>query len=111
MRLFRVGDKELGLVRVGARVGHGEDTAVVELITREACGSISATEDVRGPTSSSDLEGGTYLVGEGLAPQALAAFARAGGVAGLDHEAFDVAVPEGVIIVARCAQGEEVLGI
>ena len=56
-----------------------------------------------------NLEGGADLVGEGLAPYALAALARAGGVTGLYHEALDISVPEAIVIIARRAEGEEIL--
>lgn len=47
------------------------------------------------------LERRTYLVSEGLSPDALTAFSRAGGVTGLDHEALYAAVPEAIVVVAR----------
>ena len=57
-----------------------------------------------------DLESGSDLVGEGLPPDALSTLARAGRVAGLDHEPLDVAVPDAAIVVAGRAEGEKVLG-
>ena len=75
VRLLRVGDEELGLVRVRARVCHGEDAASVELSRSDA---LAADELGAHRTRAQDeryLEGGSDLVGEGLAPYALAAFA------------------------------------
>lgn len=75
----------LGLVRTRAGICHGDHAAGVELECR------------------------AHLVREGPAPDAVSALAGAGWVAGLHHEAFDVAVEEAVVIVARRAVGEEVL--
>ena len=46
------------------------------------------------------LEGGTNFVGERFAPDTLTAFTSAVGITCLDHEAFDIPMPEGVIIVS-----------
>ena len=56
------------------------------------------------------LQGGADFVCERFAPDALATLAGTRGVAGLDHEASDVSVPDAVIVVARCCEREEVLG-
>lgn len=55
------------------------------------------------------LEGRSDLVGKGFAPYTHAAFARARWVTCLDHKPFDVSVPEAVIVIVGCTQGEEVL--
>jgi hypothetical protein len=55
------------------------------------------------------LEGLPELVGELGAPDGGAALAGAGGVAALDHEALDVAVEDGAVVVAAGAEGQEVL--
>ena len=95
MRLFGVGDEELGLVGVRARVCHGEDATVVEL---EDVNSACMTRMRK--RGSTDLEGGADLIRKRLPPDALAAFARARRITCLDHEAFDVPVPQAVIIIA-----------
>lgn len=55
------------------------------------------------------LEGLPELVGELGAPDGCPALAGAGGVAALDHEALDVAVEDGAVVVAAGAEGQEVL--
>ena len=71
-------------VGVGALVGHGEDAP-----PRVA-------------------EGRMELVVEALAPDALAALARARGVPSLDHEALDVAVEERLVVLAARRQRQKV---
>jgi hypothetical protein len=58
---------------------------------------------------SAYLEGLPELVGELGAPDGGAALAGAGGVAALDHEALDVAVEDGAVVVTTGAEGQEVL--
>jgi hypothetical protein len=60
----------------------------------------------RRPTN---LEGLPELVRELGAPDGGAALAGAGGVAALDHEALDVSVEHGAVVVAAGAEGQEVL--
>lgn len=79
VRLFRVRDEELRLVGVRSCVGTRYDASPVE------------------------FEGGANLVGEGFAPDRLSAFTGACGIAGLDHEVFDVAVPFDVVVGASGA--------
>lgn len=58
---------------------------------------------------SSYLEGLPELVGELGAPDGGASLAGTGGVAALDHEALDVAVEDGAVVVAAGAEGQEIL--
>jgi hypothetical protein len=51
------------------------------------------------------LEGLPELVGELGAPYGGASLAGAGGVTALDHEALDVAVEDGAVVVAAGAEG------
>ena len=84
--MLGVGDEELRPVRVGPAVGHGDDAPHGVLLV------------------------GVDLVVELAPPDALAALARARGVAALQHEALDVAVEERVVVVARRGEREEVEG-
>jgi hypothetical protein len=63
----------------------------------------------RETNQTTNLEGLPELVGELGAPDGGAALAGAGGVAALDHEALDVAVEDGAVVVAAGAEGQEVL--
>ena len=51
-------------------------------------------------TRNTYLESRANLIRERFAPNALTALPRSRGVAGLCHEALDVPMPEGIIIVA-----------
>ena len=76
MRTLPIRDEELARIRILAFIRHGEDAALVE------------------------LERAVEFVFEVLGPVRFPALAGAGGVAALDHEAGDVAVEEGVVVVA-----------
>ena len=86
VRVLGVGDEELRSVRVGPAVGHRDDAPHGVLLV------------------------GVDLVVELAPPDALAALARARGVAALQHEALDVAVEERVVVVARRGEREKVEG-
>lgn len=84
--LGRVGDEELTLIGVYARVGHRDEA------------------------SFRMFQGFLELVLKFLAPNRLAAFSGVCWVAGLHHEAFNVPNEDAAIEVVRSAQGEKVFG-
>lgn len=86
MRRCAVRDEELTPVGAGPAIGHADGAARVV------------------------AQRGADLVVEGGVPDRGAAFAGAGWVAGLDHEAWDGAVEGGGGVVGGGAEGEEVLG-
>jgi len=77
-------DEELAAVGAGAGVGHGEQAGLVE-------GEIART-----------------LICEGFTPDRLAAHARPGGVATLDHELFDDAVKDDAVVIPVVNMGSEI---
>lgn len=81
-----IGDEELAAVGVFAFIRHSQHTAFVELATQRAL----------------------QLIIEVLVPDTGAAFARAGGVAALDHEVEDVAVEGEVVVVGFFGKLDEV---
>lgn len=86
MRMLGVRDEELGLVGIGTGIGASDYAPAVE------------------------LERGADLIRKWLAPYGLAALACASGIASLDHERLDVAVPLDIVVRAGCTVAEEVFG-
>ena len=85
VRLFGIGDEELRLVRIRPRIGTRHNAAAVKLERR------------------------SDLVGKRLAPDGLSAFSRASGIASLNHERLDVAMPLDVVVRPSSAVTEKVL--
>lgn len=86
MRLLCVRDKELRLVGIRTRICTRDDSTTIESERR------------------------SDLIRERLAPDRLSSFAGPCRITGLDHERFDVAMPFDVVVGARGAVTEEVLG-
>lgn len=82
--LGRVGDEELTLIGIDARVGHRDET------------------------SFGVLEVFLELILEFLAPYRLAAFAGVCWIAGLNHEAFNVPNEDAAVEIIRSTKGEKI---
>lgn len=84
-RLRRVGDEELTLIGIHARIGHRHEAslAVLEILLK--------------------------FVLELLAPNRFPALARVGGVARLHHEAFNIPDEDAAVVIIRRTERHEVL--
>lgn len=112
MRLLGVRDEELGLVRIRARVGHGHNPTSIKFeggadfvaewlalsVFYERVGQKTRLVEVK----RQDRKRGTH-------PDRLATFSCPCWVTRLDHETFDVAMKDAVIVGPACTECKKVL--
>ena len=89
MRLSFICDEKLTLIRSWSFVGHTEHSPLVVTV-----GRMKLVVEITAVT----------------APNGLSAFSSVGGVSSLNHEGTHVAMKDGLIVIARGAEGEEIEG-